>query len=68
MTDVHPEASEETDPLIGSELCDGWVITSRLNSHAKQTGRAFSVGIQRALADFGATRLKVKSEEAVCVD
>jgi hypothetical protein len=67
VTDVVPEASEETDPLR-SELCDGWVITSRLNRHAKQTGRAFSVGIQRALADFGATHLKVRSEGAVCVD
>ncbi|MET4425682.1 protein kinase [Bradyrhizobium sp. RT3a] len=44
MTDPYPENSETNDPLIGSELCHGWVITSRLSRHAKQTGGAFSNG------------------------
>jgi serine/threonine protein kinase len=44
LTDLYPEDSEAADALIGSELCDGWVVTSRLTRHAKQTGGAFSNG------------------------
>lgn len=44
MVDPYPETSEAADPLIGSSLCDGWVISSRVSRHAKQSGGAFSYG------------------------
>ncbi|HTF00715.1 MAG TPA: hypothetical protein VK621_19040, partial [Bradyrhizobium sp.] len=44
MNDAYPETAEGMDPLIGSILCDGWVIATRVNRHAKQSGGAFSYG------------------------
>jgi len=44
VSDAYPETSEAADPLIGSTLCDGWVIAARVNRHAKQSGGAFSYG------------------------
>jgi len=44
VNDAYPETAEGMDPLIGSILCDGWVIATRVNRHAKQSGGAFSYG------------------------
>jgi eukaryotic-like serine/threonine-protein kinase len=44
MADYYPEDDEGADPLIGTELKDGWTLTKRIRRKAKQTGSAFSYG------------------------
>jgi serine/threonine protein kinase len=44
VSDPYPETTEAADPLIGSVLCEGWVIATRISRHAKQSGGAFSYG------------------------
>ena len=44
MTSYYPEDAESADPLIGSNLKDGWTIIKRIARNAKQTGGAFSYG------------------------
>jgi serine/threonine protein kinase len=44
MADYYPEDDDNADPLIGTQLKDGWTIVKRIRRKAKQTGGAFSYG------------------------